>query len=503
MRSVSIQQILILCSCFAALAFVSTTPPRPVHAQDSSTLSHDRLALKVPGVWQTAKQNKVLRAQPPFTKAGGLILQPAAQFGASTAPAAAAAIAKRFEKGRRVVKKFPDAPQTGVTKSGAGFAFQSRVSRGVGQDVWYTAYYTFSAGGSFQTVIVLAKEQNAFKQLMKELAPALDTIEVRLEERNPGRGVSLSKNHAFFNYTAKLPARWRPDEGAVANLSQFEIALKRQAYLAEPFQAAVELQLSRPNSPVAALVRFLESRVLWNYRGSYSSRTSLKFLSIGDGRLPNGLHYVSVVIEKPIKYKDDDAYRKAGILVYGPDCSVLLGSAIQIDNYSRRFKNAKMNADIKAWSGVVSDLHAVAGSLQFANQNISRMAGTEARLKSKKRFRYQKEKSASNSQISFFSSTKVAWDFGADGSVRYDIDRHRSFNAYEYDEIGRPDFSSGYMEGSQGSQGEPAKFGVYSNRNSNKEYIVVRYPSGLATFHPVQFQGQQLTIDGFKDGCCR
>ncbi|MEQ9363214.1 MAG: hypothetical protein RIF32_03170, partial [Leptospirales bacterium] len=477
-------------------------PLRPITAQQTA-LNHDRLALEVKGEWQSALQNKVLRAQPPFSSAGGIIVQPAVYFEAGTAPAFIDATADRFEQGRRIAKRFPDAPQTGVTQSGVGFAFQTRVSRGSGKDIWYTAYYAFAAGGAFQTVIVLGKTEEVFQRLMQELAPALDGIQVKLAPQNPGSGVKLRNAHAFFNYSAQIPARWKSDKGPVANLAQFEVSLKRQAYLAEPFQAAVELQLSRPNSPVAAIVRFLESRVLWNFRGGYSSRTKLKFVNISDGRLPNGLQYVYVVLEKPIKYKDDDSYRKAGILVYGPDCSVLLGSAVQIDNYSRRFKNAQMNADLQAWSGVVSELFAVAGSLQFANREIARAPQTEARLKSKKTLRYSKDVSGQNSKISFFSSTKVEWDFGADGSVRYAVDRHRSFNAYDYDEIGRPDFSSGYMGGSGGGGDGVAQFSVYSSEKTQAEYIVVRYPSGLVTFHPLDFQKNQLTIDGFRDGCCR
>ncbi len=477
-------------------------PAREVQAK-KTPLNHDRLSLELNGEWQSAKQNKILRAQPPFSSAGGIIMQPAALFGDGTAPAFVQAAANRFEKGRRVAKRFPDTPQAGVTKSGVGFAFQTRVSRGAGKDVWYTAYYAFSAGAAYQTVIVLGKNEAVFQRLMKELAPALDGIQLSLEARDPGKGVRLSKQHSFFNYSARVPANWKPEQGAVANLAQFEIAQKRQAYLAKPFQTAIELQLSRPNSPVAALVRFLESRVLWNYRGSYSSRTKLQLVNINDGRLPNGMDFVSVVIEKPIKYKDDDSYRKAGILVYGPDCSVLLGSAIQIDNYSRRFKNAEMNADIKTWSGLVTGLFAVAGSLSFQNQNIARSTATEARLKAKKSLRYNKERSAHTSEISFFSSTKVAWDFAQSGAVRYSMDRHRSFNAYDYDEIGRPDFSSGYMEGEQGSRDAPAQFSVYRHKKTQREHIVVRYPSGLVTFHPVSFAGNRLTIDGFQDGCCR
>lgn len=484
------------------MAILFITPARNLSAT-TTPLTHDRLALQLNGAWKTAKQKNILRAQPSFSAAGGIILQPAVQSGIGTAPAFVEAVANRFEQGRRVVKKFPAQPRTGVTKSGVGFAFQTRVSRGVGNDVWFSAYYAFSAGAAFQTVIVLGKTEQVFQRLIKELAPPLDDIQIQLAKQNAGRGVALRKSYGFFNYKARLPAHWQSADGPVANVAQFTLKLKRQAYLAEPFQAAIELQLSRPNSPVAALTRFLESRVLWNYRGSYSSRTKLKLLHASDGRLPNGLSYVHVVLEKPIYLKDDDGYRKAGVLVYGPDCSILLGSAVQIDDYSRRFKTAQMDADLKSWGGVVTELFAVAGSLTFANDQIKRNPQLEQRLKSKKALRYQKEVSASSSAISFFSSTKVHWDFAGDGSVQYAVDRHRSFNAYDYNEIGRPDFSSGYLEGNAASGDARAQFSVWRNQKAKAEYIVVRYPSGLATFHPVVFTGNQFTIDGFRDGCCR
>ncbi len=52
------------------------TATQPIVAQPSSNpttpLTHDRLSLQLPGKWQTAKSQQIVRAQPAFTDAGGI-----------------------------------------------------------------------------------------------------------------------------------------------------------------------------------------------------------------------------------------------------------------------------------------------------------------------------------------------------------------------------------------------------------------------------------------------
>ena len=494
---------------FFLLSFVGLfvfVPALHAERDQSTSLDFSRLRLEAPGKWQVARSEQMLRAQPPFSDQGGIILQPATAFGFGAAHEVALAVANRFEKGRRILKSFPKTPRTGLSKSGAAFAFLSRLSQGKNeQDRWYTAYYTFSTGAQFQTLIVLGRNAKVFDQLVRELATPLDQIEVSWPETNPGKGVRLARDFSFFHYKTQLPGHWQADEGPVANLAQFKLGIERKAFLAEPFQAAMDLQLMQPPSPIVALVHFLENRVLWNFRGSYSSQTKLQLLNASDGRLPNGLRYVSVLIEKPIKYKDNDAYRTAGLLVYAPGNagSILLGTALPIDNYSRRFKNAEMNADIRAWGQAIQELYAVAAQLSFDETAVARDLDAENLLKKQARFRYAREISASSGDVSFFSSTKVHWDFAGDGGVQYSIDRHRSFNAYDFDSLGRPDHSAGYFTGVAGSDQNGAQFSVWQNPARQARYIIVRYPSGLSTFHPVSFAEGGLRIDGFVHGCCR
>ncbi len=472
----------------------------------ADTITHDRLRAELPGNWKTAVDSKgnVLRAQPDFAPNAGLIFGASQEYLNGTAPLSLTSAAQKLESGRTLLKAFPPQPQSGLTKSGYGYAFQSRISRGKNaKDVWYAAYYTFPAGARFQTIVALARSNADFQKIVEQVSPALDaSVQVELPRAIVPKVAGVRGSVKFFNFSIELPADWRIAEQVFAHQLRYTSPVKRQMFAVDPFPVVMELQTSRPVDPQAALASFLLRRAVWNYRGSYSSSVQPQIVAASDGRLSNGLDFVSLVIDRGYKYKDDDSYRSAGYLVYGPGYSLLIGTSIQFDDYSRNFKPKETRADFQKWSELFESLPAHLATLQFNNDAVQRREDVEKWLREKKTFRYRSETSASSGDVSFYASTDVQWDFGADNSVRYDMERERGFNALDFDSIGRPDYSSGYLSGDAGTKNRPAVFSVWQGPG-DEAYIVVTYPSGLSTFHTLQIAGNAFQIDGYRDGCCR
>ncbi len=406
-----------------------------------------------------------------------------------------------MEKGRTLVKAEPPEPHFTFSKTGIPVLMQARITRGAKGDALIAMHYVWTVGARFQHTAILAFDEKAMKEWGPGVNAAFQQAEITLPKRTPSAWKEETQLFRFFNYSFRHPRSWQRKDAPLASAAAFDLPVARRGALTAgyPFQVVAELQARRPHAPQAALVDFLERRAPWNFRAQTYGKDRVRVVGTTDGVLPNGLTFVSVVIERT-PTRGYDGYRKGGFVISGPGYSVLLGTAFHMDHYNRTYKPTEYRADLAAWQDSFEALSSALATVSLAPDRVSRNEPGEKELVRRRSLRYNREVSISGGSASFFSSTKVEWDFGTDSTARYNIDRFRTFTAYDYDRIGRPDFSSGYGTEYRGTRDNRAFFRVWNSPEGN--YLVLYHSSGITTFHTLRLD-PHFEIDGYRDGCCR
>ena len=467
--------------------------------QGSTQIKFQRLSFQVPGTWSTRNQGKVLIASNSQFPGALIMVTEPSELRTWTIRGFLehGMLSMERQEGRSLLKAFPPQVAEGHTKAGDGFAFQTRVTRDSKGSVRYAAYYAFSAGARFQTVILLTDQSEKLQTLIKSLGPALDNIDISMPATavQPSSGVE----HSFFNYSLRQPSHWRKEESPYANLAVYSpVRLPGSDYVfgaTNQFIVEYELQPGRPVSPVAALASFLSDRSSTYYKSWNYPEDALRIARIDEMQLANGIRIVGLALVQT----NDDRFYLGAWLVSGPGYTLIIGSGFKLFRYDLIKRGSTAAIENKAWYAFYGSLPSIAASVQWDNERISRNSKAENALIHQKSFRYYREASISGSGISVFSSNRVEWDFLSKNRVRYKMDKFSSFNSYEYNPAtNNQDSSSGFL--TQKDQGGENLFQVW--KSGGQEFIVVIRPAGVATFHRLTLT-PHFSIDGFRNGCCR
>lgn len=392
-------------------------------------------------------------------------------------------------------------PRFTISKTGVPVLMQARITRGPKGDGLISLHYVWTVGARFQHAAILAFDEAAFKEWGPRVDDAFQQAQVTLARKTPPAWKEETQLLKFFSYSFRYPRSWQRKDAPLASAAVFDLPVVRRGALTAgyPFQVVAELQARKPHAPQAALVDFLERRAPWNFRAHTFHKDKARVVGGTDGVLPGGLTFVSVVVELT-PTRGYDGYRKGGFVISGPGYSVLLGTAFHMDHYNRTYKPTEYRADLASWQQSFESLASALTTVSFEPDRVNRNESLERELGRRRTLRYNREVSISGGSASFFSSTKVEWDFGTDGTARYNIDRFRTFTAYDYDRIGRPDFSSGYGTEVRGTRDNRALFRVWNSPES--DYLILYHSSGITTFHTLRME-PHFEIDGHRDGCCR
>lgn len=471
----------------------------------STRVSHGIVTVDLPGSWRL-QRGATLTARAADGKSQVLFVGPVAA--GEDASAYMRRGVRAFEKNRKVLKTYPAAPRPGRTRSGKALTFWSMTSRGSGGDLRYAAYYIYTAGGRHQTVIFLTGDERTFQTRLKPISVAMEAGRVTGAANVAGGGsqavaasgpIKPLRGRALANYNVRLqhPSGWAVKRGRIGGETLFEFPAKGAGFQTQgrdgEIQAALEIQPVAARDPDAALLSFLTKRAdvgLHRYR--VHKIRSWKKSRARAGRIAAG-RYAGFVLD----FQKDNRILMAGVALVNPanDTTLLIGTGMLIHEYDRRSHPQRVAADLRTWSRLYDQLLGMAASARWSGAP-PRDPGREAWLANKRTLRFSKSRSVSSGSTGAFFSTQAAWDFGSGGSVRYKIDRTRSFVDNSYDLYGRPDFSSGY--GGNG-RGGSARYEV--RRQGNRHYLSVIYPSGAGSLHQISFA--PFAIDGLRDGCCR
>ncbi|MCB1173347.1 MAG: hypothetical protein KDK39_07280 [Leptospiraceae bacterium] len=487
----------------------SVLPARPTTGSDNPVnargLAHSfgRIQLQLTGNWQSqSSQTTMVLRSPDFPLSQIMIVEPARPATWSISGYLSQGIAG-MEKagGQQPLRSWPAQPREGFTQKGYGFAFQARITRNSQGQILYNSYYALSAGAVYQAVVVQNKNQQEFEALIKLVGSAVDGAAIQIPA-GPGVQTQRGQAFSFFNYDAVIPANWKREEGAMANQAIFRVAnLPGSQYVfgkTNNFIAEMELQPARPVSPVFALQNYLIQRSHL-YKKYYDSgrlqKYNPKVAGIYEGRLPNGMQYTGLYLHQD----SDDRFYLGAWLLSGPQMSLIVASGFKFFRYDLIKRNSKAALDHQHWLRYLGSLPAVLASVRWQDSRIRRDANAEKFLAQKKTLRYHRERSIVSGDISFASSNTVKWDFLPQGQVKLFIDKFRSFNVYEFNHnTGQNDWSAGYLTNNVDTKNNT--YQVW--RAPEASYIVVMRPAGIASFHVLNSQSP-LTIDGFRDGCCR
>ena len=460
---------------------------------EQSTIEFQRLRFSLPGNWAGNPAESTLTiTSPEYAGSAITIVEPSDERTWTAVQFLLNGITG-MERGRQTLRVYPERPQQGVTASGAGYVFQSRVSRDQQGRLRYTAYYAFSTGSRFQAVIAMAETAPAFQQVIPALGQSLNNVRVSVPQA--GTQASTGPELGFFAYRLRhLPDRWTVEESPFANMMVLQcIRLPGRADAVgsvSEFRVIYELQPNVPVSPLAALQNFLIGRA--PLAMANLELNPARITKIAEGTLNNGLQYTGLALEQD----NDDRFYLAAWMIQGPGYSLIIGTGLKYFRYDMIRRNSTFAQDQQLWYRHFNNLLSVAESVQWEPGGVERDQNLERWLLSQRQFRYHRESSIVGSDISFFSSNKRFWDFLPGNEVRYEIDHFRSFNSFDVTPTGLPDYSSGYLTNAGST--DNARFVVV--RQAGQNYILVNHPNGLYTFHP--FVQQPFTIDGFRHGCC-
>ena len=399
-----------------------------------------------------------------------------------------------MEQERQVVRRFPEQPQAGFTASGHGFAFQSVASRGVQGDGRYAAYFTFSVGARFQTVILLSADQSAYQTVMRQLSPNLENIRFELPEPAPTPNTTGTR-YRFFNYSMFHPTDWEHDDTPYANQVAFwPEHMNGFDGIARYFRFAAELQAQNSVSMLASLKGFLINRggfKLESFRRDHPEDDEFpKVYRTFEGRLSDGRIYAGLIMWQNL---DDGQYLAGGVIVNGPNCSLVIGAGIVLDILSQRPREQG-----QAYTTYVTrELPRVLAGVRFDNSRIQRRESIEQWLIQKRTLRHFSESSSNLDDYSafYYGSNRVEWDFFPENRASFNVERRSSFFIDSSFGWGDPSWGSGYLTNNAG--GDRAIFAVYGDGQT--DYIIMHHPHGVSTFHPVVI-GERFSIDGFRDG---
>ncbi|MCB1171532.1 MAG: hypothetical protein KDK25_14395 [Leptospiraceae bacterium] len=465
----------------------------------STRISFHRLTLNLPGTWKSREQGKILQAINPQMPGTLLMISEPSDLRTWTARGYLENGIKGMEsqEKRSVMKVFPDSVAEGLTASGTGFAFQTRVTKGQDGSVRYTAYYAFAAGARFQAFIIIASRAEDLQILLKAFSPSFDKLDVRLPEVavSPQNG----KQHGFFNYRLIQPSHWRPEESPYANLSVYSpVSLPGSSYVfgnSNDFVVEYELQPGNPVSPVAALSSYLSKRSTTAYKSWTRPEDALRIARIDEMQLSDG----RIIVGLALQQDNDDRFYLGAWMIPGPGYSLIIAAGFKLFRYDLIKRGSTAAVEHKAWHAFYESLPRIAATVRWRNDNLKRNPAAEGFLLQKKRFRYLRQASISGSSISVYTSNRIEWDFHPGNRVNFKIDKFSSFDSYDFNpNRNAQDLSSGYL--TRENQGKDSTFQVWSSGGA--DYLIVMRPAGVATFHPLT-TGAHFTIDGFQDGCCR
>ena len=475
----------------------------------STTVNHGLLKVDLPGAWKIRKGATLTAVSRSHPSSQVLFVSPA--------PATISADAylrkgvQGFEKNRKILKTFPARPRSGKTRGGTPFTFWGITSKGAG-GVRYSAFYAFKIGSQFQTVILLSGDQAGFNALMKPLGDALDRLVASAPASGATNATAASNSagassgpirpirgraYAYYDHVLKAPASWKPKKGRIGGERIFVAGARASGFKTQggkgEITIGVEIQPVGATDPAAALRSYLYNRAEVGMRRLRPAKLRWKTYANRQGQLSSG-QYAGFVME----YSKDHRFLFAGVALVRPDrqSTLLIGSALKINEYDNKYKAANMQSDRNQWMRWYEQLLGMAASVRWTNVP-GRDQGRESWLAQKGALRYNKSSSVNSGSTSALFSTKADWKFGGDGSVKYDIERYRSFVDNSFDLYGRPDFSSGYAGNESG--GRTARYQV--RRQGRQYYLAVRYPSGAASLHNLSLS--PFAIDGYRDGCCR
>ncbi|MCB1305661.1 MAG: hypothetical protein KDK37_15340 [Leptospiraceae bacterium] len=480
-----------------ALLSAFALPNLPAEGAPGSEIRFHRLSFTLPGAWKSTPQGKLLLLQSTEFPGALMMMAQPSDLRTWTIRGYLENGIQGMEKqeGRRLIKAFPVSVAEGMTQSGHGFAFQTRVTTNSKKSMRYAAYYAFTTGARFQTIIVMATSAEQLKALLAGPCKAFDDVSVHLDTVTVQRYKGAA--HSFFNYSLQQPGHWKREDSPYSNLSVFRsYNLPGSNYVfgnANRFVIEYELQPGKAVSPVAALESYLTKRSTLYYKGWTRPQDAPTIARIDELQLEDG----SIVTGLALQQTNDDRFYLGAWMVSGPGYSLIVASGFKLFRYDLIKRNSTAQIEHNAWYEFYKNLLQIVASVEW-NSNVVRKPDAEQALIANRQFRFNRERILSGDSISVFSSNQISWDFFEGNRVQYKMDKFTSFNDYDVNpSTGTPDTSSGFL--TREGKGKDATFQVW--QSAKTLYILVMHPAGIATFHPLTLS--PFTIDGFQNGCCQ